>query len=318
MPRDKIAIAGVGALACWYGARLSEYHDVTLIGRWPEQIAALQRDGLRIRIPDGEMPDREEHIPALKATDDPASIEPVDWALILTKSPKTAQAASDIAPILKPDGLAVTLQNGLGNFETLAAAVGMARAAVGVSLWGVTVIEPGVIRVVTPTAMTTIATRPEIEQQVRRFKSVMDAALLLTDIVPDLAGLQWRKLAINAAINPLTALLRVRNGQLLDSPAAREIMDAAAHEVAAVAAAAGIALDGLNAGQVAAQVAQDTAQNRSSMLQDVTRGAPTEIDAICGAVVRAGEKVGVTTPVNRLLYQMIKAVEDTYADSTHD
>ena len=102
MPGDRIAIAGVGALACLFGARLSAHADVTLIGRWPEQIAALRQTGLWIRAPEAESPADAEHISPMQATDDPASSGPVDFALILTKSPKTAQAAQDVAQMLKP------------------------------------------------------------------------------------------------------------------------------------------------------------------------------------------------------------------------
>jgi 2-dehydropantoate 2-reductase len=123
----------------------------------------------------------------------------------------------------------------------------------------------------------------------------------------------WGKLAINAGINPLTALLRVPNGALLESTWARGIMGQAAHEVAAVAAARGIILPFEDAAARAEEVARQTAANRSSMLQDVLRSVPTEIEAICGAVIRAGEAARIETPANRMLYNLIKAVEESYS-----
>ncbi len=120
----------------------------------------------------------------------------------------------------------------------------------------------------------------------------------------DIAPTVWRKLAVNCAINPLTAYLGVPNGRLLDDPQTIALLHAAAAEVAAVAAALGIPLDA-DVAALAEAVAARTAANRSSMLQDTDRGAPTEIDAINGAVVRAGEAVGVETPVNTALWQAI-------------
>ena len=130
-------------------------------------------------------------------------------------------------------------------------------------------------------------------------------------VAEDVDALLWGKLAVNAAINPLTALLRVPNGALLESPWAREVMRRAAGEVAAVAAARGIRLPFDDAGAQAEQVARQTALNRSSMLQDVLRGAESEIEAINGAVMRAAESAGVDVPANRLLYALVKALDET-------
>jgi 2-dehydropantoate 2-reductase len=121
-------------------------------------------------------------------------------------------------------------------------------------------------------------------------------------------SLVWGKLVVSAAINPLTALLRVPNGELLERPAARRRMAGLAQETAAVAAALGIRLPFDDPAAAAEEVARQTAGNRSSMLQDVERGAPTEIDAICGAVVRLGESAGVATPLNRRIWRQVKAL----------
>jgi 2-dehydropantoate 2-reductase len=128
----------------------------------------------------------------------------------------------------------------------------------------------------------------------------------------------WGKLAINAAINPLTALLQVPNGELLERPTAQALMGSAAAEVAAVAAARGVQLPYADPPAAAQEVARRTAANYSSMLRDIQRGAPTEIDAICGAIVRAGEQAQVPTPVNRTLWQLVKALANGSAGSEAD
>jgi 2-dehydropantoate 2-reductase len=127
-------------------------------------------------------------------------------------------------------------------------------------------------------------------------------------IVENAQSLVWGKLVVNAAINPLTALLRITNGELLERPSAREMMGRLALEAAQVAQAENIPLPFADPIAAAEDVARKTAANRSSMLQDVLRGAPTEIDAICGAVVRKAEKHMIDTPVNRVCWQLVKAL----------
>lgn len=119
----------------------------------------------------------------------------------------------------------------------------------------------------------------------------------------NIEGVIWGKLIINAGINPLSALLNQPNGFLADDPAARATMIAAAREAAAVARALGIDLPYDDPAAAVVEVARQTAENISSMLQDVRRGAATEIDAITGAVIRLGAAVGVATPVNQNLYK---------------
>ncbi|MCD4684867.1 MAG: 2-dehydropantoate 2-reductase [Anaerolineae bacterium] len=291
-------------MGCLIGARLSAHADVTLIGHWPEQRAALRDAPLRVI----ELDDRE-HDVRLRAVDDVDDVGPVDVALILTKTPKTETAADQVARILAANGIAITLQNGLGNQAILARTLGAERVTLGVTTLGAALDGPGVLRAGGDGA-TYFATRPEIAPAVSDIAGVFEDAGLHTVLVDEVASLVWGKLAVNAAINPLTALLRVPNGALLASPRALHVLHLAANEVAAVAAAQEIVLPFDNAAQQAAHIAHLTARNRSSMLQDVTRGVRTEIDAINGAVVRTGEALAVSTPVNRLLYELVKALED--------
>jgi 2-dehydropantoate 2-reductase len=127
-------------------------------------------------------------------------------------------------------------------------------------------------------------------------------------IAEDAQSLIWGKLVINAAINPLTALLQVPNGELLARPNARKIMASLANETAEVAAAEHVHLPFSNPVSAAEDVARKTAKNHSSMFQDVRRGAPTEIDAICGAVTRRAELHGIKTPYNRACWKLVRAL----------
>ncbi|MEZ4769664.1 MAG: ketopantoate reductase C-terminal domain-containing protein [Caldilineales bacterium] len=141
---------------------------------------------------------------------------------------------------------------------------------------------------------------------------MLDAAGFETRAAADVDGLLWSKVVINAAINPLTALLRVPNGELLARTDARALMAEAALEAAAAGRARGLHLTFEDPVLAAEEVARRTAANHSSMFQDILRGAPTEIDAICGAVVEAGEQTGVPSPVNRTLWRLVRAAVDSY------
>lgn len=302
-PTIRIAIFGVGALGCLFGARLTPHTDVTLVGHWPQQLAALRRDSLRIVGTDTRIP--------LTATGDPACLQPVDVALILTKANGTQRAAREAASILMPDGIAVTLQNGLGNLEIVAAAVGAARAVQGVTAMGASTRgEPGMLY---PggSGPTHLAATPSTRPQVEALAALLQHAGLETHVMEDVAGLVWGKLVVNAAINPLTALLRCPNGALLDSAWARDLLRDAARETAAVAAERGITLPYPDPVEQVEAVARATAANQSSMLSDVLRGAPTEIDTINGAVVRDGIAAGIPTPVNATLHRLVRALETT-------
>jgi 2-dehydropantoate 2-reductase len=143
---------------------------------------------------------------------------------------------------------------------------------------------------------------------------LLTRAGMATDVADDIEPHIWLKLAVNCAINPLSALLRMPNGDLLAEPEPYRTLARAASEVGAVSAANGI---DLAADPVAAteEVARRTAANRSSMLQDLERGAPTEVDALNGAVVRAARDLGIPTPVNEYLWRQVLDQEDRMLDA---
>jgi 2-dehydropantoate 2-reductase len=138
---------------------------------------------------------------------------------------------------------------------------------------------------------------------------LLQKAGFLVEVVPDPVSLLWGKLVINAAINPLTALLRVTNGALLERPAARELMREASLEAASVARMQGITLPYPDPVLAVEEVARNTSANVSSMLQDVLRGTITEIDSINGAIVRIGEQLGVPTPIHRMFWQLVSSLD---------
>jgi 2-dehydropantoate 2-reductase len=127
-------------------------------------------------------------------------------------------------------------------------------------------------------------------------------------MVDNVQSLVWGKLVVSSAINPLTALLRVNNGGLLDHPFARALMGELALETSAVANKLGIVLPFASPERATEEVARQTAGNFSSMLQDILRGAPTEIDAINGSVVHLAQESDILVPVNRTVWSLVKAI----------
>ncbi|MEZ4593945.1 MAG: ketopantoate reductase family protein [Chloroflexota bacterium] len=299
----RVAIIGIGAMGCLFGARLSQVTQVTLLGHWPAQLTALHEHGLRFIGPDG----RSQTIP-LAATSNPQTAVPADLALILVKSHQTTQAAKLAQQVLSPSGVALTLQNGLGNLEQVTAVMGQNRANLGITSEGAALLEPGVLRHA-GSGHTTLADSSETAVPPQKIVELFQAAGFATSLSATVDGLVWGKLAVNAGINPLTAVLQVPNGFLAENPVARELMALAAQEVAAVAAAQHIPLPFADAAAQALAVAQATAANHSSMRQDLANGRPTEIGAICGAVVAAGQRLGVATPVNLVLQTAVRQAE---------
>lgn len=299
-----LLIAGSGAMACLFAARLSAAGvPVAILANWKAGLEAIRRNGVHLVEADGS--ERAFRVPVIDAQ---ASGERLDiqsrYALVLVKSWQTGRTARQLAGRLAEDGLALTLQNGLGNREALAEILGEQRVALGVTTAGATMLAPGRVRPAGK-GLVTLSVGPHLEP----LANLLRSAGFEVEHAPDAIALLWGKLVINAAINPLTALLGVPNGELLERETARLLLAAVACEAAAVASAQGIGLPYPDPVQAAENVARGTAANYSSMLQDVRRGTPTEVDAICGAIVAAGQRAGVPTPVNRTLWQLVKALE---------
>jgi 2-dehydropantoate 2-reductase len=296
---NKILIVGTGALATLFAARLTQAkYQVTMLGTWREGIHALQKDGARLVDAKG----RERRF-SVRATSDPRECAGATQVIVLVKAWQTERVARQLRECLADDGLVLTLQNGLGNRETLTRDLGQGRVALGSTTTGATLLGPGLVKA-GGEGIVSLEQNPAL--------GPMEEALRLAGFnvqrVDDPESLIWGKLVINAAINPLTALLRVKNGELLRRPFAREVMTALARETAQIARAENISLPFDDPVARAEDVAHRTAANTSSMLQDVLRGAPTEIDAICGAVVRAAEKHKLGAPVNWTCWQLVKAL----------
>jgi 2-dehydropantoate 2-reductase len=298
-PPSSILIIGSGSMACLFAARLSAAGvSVTMLVGWPAGLQALRQEGVTIVESDGEGRSF-----SVQVTESPLDCRGARYALVLVKSWQTERAARQLVDCLATDGVALTLQNGIGNREKLSRLLGGQRVALGVTTIGANLLEPGRVRPAGE-GVISLGAHPLMGQ----LAVILRSGGFLVEMSPDPSGLLWGKLVINAAINPITALLGITNGELLERLPARVLLAAVAREAAAVAVAQGVRLPYPDPAVAVETIARRTASNRSSMLQDVSRGAPTEIDAICGAIVEAGERTGVPTPLNRTLWQLVNAL----------
>ncbi|MCU0241362.1 MAG: ketopantoate reductase family protein [Vicinamibacteria bacterium] len=300
--RPTWAVIGSGAMASVFAARLARANAVTteMVGSWDAAIAAIRRDGIRVEAGRGGWQTSvtiHDYIAA------PAAF--FDVALVLVKSFQTARVLPWLARILKADGLAVTLQNGADNREMLTRSLGEKRVAWGVIYGGATALAPGSVREVAAPRVT-LASDFSPGRDLSGVKSVLDAAGCPCEITPDGARVFWHKLAVNCAINPLGWLHGRTNGELVRDPAIVKILRHAATEVGAVARAQGVELGPALADEVC-EVALRTAANRCSMLQDADRCAPTEIDSLCGWLLKQAERYNINTPTIRGLYEHVSA-----------
>ncbi|MFI5180641.1 MAG: ketopantoate reductase family protein [Thermoanaerobaculia bacterium] len=291
-----MTIVGTGALATLVAARLGASGPVTVLGSWGPALEALSAFGAVVDS------DGVSCVSRVTATSDPAAAAGTRVAFVLVKSHRTAEAARLVRRCLAPEGVAVTLQNGLGNVETLSDAVGPARVVAGSAEVGATLLGPGRARHAGGNRI-----RLEEHSRAGEVARLLSAGGFEVEVGGTAAEILWEKLAATAPLLPLTALLGVANGEVLDRPSAA-LLAMAAEELYAVAAAAGIPLPAGRPEAVARRVAESTASNLSSMLTDVRRGVPTEVDAINGAVVRTARALGLAVPVNETLWRAVHAL----------
>jgi 2-dehydropantoate 2-reductase len=324
----KICIIGAGAMGSLLGFYLCQHAEVWLLDRWQAHVDTINARGLRCER------DGAEHVRHPRAVVAPADIGACDAALVLVKAHATAWAAEQARVLLKSQmrdwrlestkqspishlesppypsrTLIITLQKGVGNREILAAALGEGRVGQGVTSLGATLLGPGHVRHAGH-GTTLFGTAPD-RAGMAALADLFAASGLPAELSDDLEAVVWGKLVVNAGINALTALLRVPNATLAENPAVRSLVSRAIAEAAAVASARGVSLPYHDPLQHVLQVARATGANRSSMLQDALRGSPTEIATINGAVAREGRRLGVPTPVNELLAELVAALDAT-------
>ena len=299
--RVNIVVFGAGAMGSFFGGLLSRRNHVTLVCR-KEHADAVRKAGLRIT---GKT--------SLVARPDVATtmagVKNADLVLVSTKAYDTESATRALRRFAK-NPVWITLQNGPDNAALLAKVA--KHVVAGVTSHGVTFLRPGEIRHagIGETAIGGFA--GVAGEDLVRIQDLFDEAGIRTRIATDVRRDLWLKAVVNAGINPVAAITRLRNGYLATMPMLAAATAALCTEAAAVARAEGFDLGDREAVELAMKVARRTRDNRASMLQDVERGRRTEIDAITGAILRSAERHRLPVPLNALMYSLIRGLERSY------
>jgi 2-dehydropantoate 2-reductase len=309
----KIAIVGPGAIGCLLGGLLSRAgHEVWLIDRRPERAALLDRRGVSISGVGGDFN------AAVRATASPTEAGIAELIIVAVKSYDTAAAAQAAQSLVGAQTTVLTVQNGLGNVEALQSQLGADRVVAGVTSLGATRLGPGQVQHAGrgPTVIGELDGR--VTDRLKETAGALSSTGLEVETTTDVVSALWGKLAVNAGINAVATLARLRNGGVVQSESLLGLLRSAVREVEAVAGAKRIELPEPDMAAQAEEVCRRTADNTNSMLQDVRQRRRTEVEAINGAVVREGAAVGVATPVNAVLVALIHGLEETYQNQETD
>jgi 2-dehydropantoate 2-reductase len=265
-------------------------------------VRAIQKNGVRLREVDGKS--KRVRVRARKG---PARLTGVEVLVVAVKSYDTRTIAVTYRGRVPSEATILTLQNGLGNVETLSASLRNELLA-GSTTEGALSLGPGSV-LHTGKGLTIIGDPQGTNGEAcSRVRVAFESAGFRTRISSNIRGVLWTKAIVNAAINPLSSLTKLPNGALLKNADLLEIAQKAILEGIAVSRAAGIKLSG-DPRKLWRRILLSTGANRSSMLQDIERGKMTEIRQLNGALVAFGEKARIKTPVNSILTKLVMGLE---------
>jgi len=312
----RAAIIGAGSMGSLFGGYLADAWDVCLYSRNQGYVAAVSENGLIMTQGDKRW------VKKIEVTNDPVKIKPCDVAIIYVKGTGTEKAIQDaMVSCVTPETLVVTLQNGIGNVEIIQKYLPADQIAYGFSVLTSDLKAPGHIELTTlnmvPTYVTpmTEKARPKLKQLVDTLNKVGLESYISDDIDEKI----WRKLLINCSENTLCAILKVNVTELMiTTPESIEIGKQIIYEVSDVARAKGINITRQEALQHVINVTNSVPGHVPSMVFDIGNKKPTEIDVLNGAVVAEGKRLGIPTPINEVVMNMIKALEKNYhSESVH-
>lgn len=304
----KIVIVGAGAMGSLFGGLLANSgNHVSLIDIWKEHIECINKKGLLIKGID-----EDKYIRINAFTNVKEIKEKPDLIIVFVKSYHTENAAREVLPLLKKDTSVLTLQNGLGNIDILSKYLGSKGIIAGTTSYGSTILAPGSILLGGSGTTCIGELNGSITKRIKDIAEMFNKAGIITEITQNVLGLIWTKLIINVGINALGVLLRVKNGELIQGEFPQKIQKALVEEAVLLAKKKNIKLIHKDMVKQVAAVCEQTKDNVNSMLQDVLKKRKTEIDFINGAIVNDGKYLNVSTPVNQVITDLIKSIEEKY------
>jgi len=301
----RIAIMGVGGVGGPFGAALAAAgHDVTFIARG-EHLEAIQRDGLHV------VGTRTISVDPARATDDPASVEPVDVVLFTVKLWDVEQAGAAIRPLLRPDTAVIALQNGVDAEERLSGVLGSGHVMGGVAEISATIEAPGRIRLFSDYARLKFGELDASDSaRGQAFLNACRDADIEAYFMDDIQKALWEKFIMLAPVSGLTAVTRATFGDIRTDPDIRPHLVAAIEEAVAVGRAKGVNLDADVVDTILSFVDVLPADGTASMAIDLQRGNRLELPWLSGAVARLGRELDVPTPVHSFIYAALKLHQD--------
>ena len=301
----RIVIVGPGAMGCLYAFLLTRAgYEAWLLDNSEERAEQIRAQGLKI---EGENGDCQLQFPRIRAC--AREIGSADLILFFVKAYDTAAALHSAQELVAANTILLTLQNGIGNAETLRKAYPHNAIVAGTTAQGATLLGCGHIRHAGAGETVIGGIDENSAFHAKLIRDLFMSAYIPAEIAEDVTGILWGKLLVNCGINPLTAIMKITNGQLPEIPDLCEVMRRAVGEGGAIAQAAGITLPYSDPAARVIEVCAATASNRSSMLQDLEAGRKTEIDYLNGALVNKAREAGLAAPANSFLTHLVKALE---------
>lgn len=301
----KIAIMGTGGVGGYYGGLLAQAgHEVTFIARGAH-LSALREKGLQVRSVFGDF-----RVSPVSATDQPAQAGPVELVIFATKTYHTDDAAHLIKPMVGPDTMVVSFQNGVDAADRIGQIVGMEHLLGGATWLSAAIEEPGVIGQYSQFRRIAVGELDgKITPRAETLREVFQSTGATVELVPNIEQILWTKFVFISAISALGGLTRVTMGEYRDVPEARAVLTEAIREVVAVAQAKEVALAPDIVSSTLQFIDGSAANIKPSMQRDLEAGRMSELESLVGVVVRLGAKSGAATPVMNLAYAVLKPGE---------
>ncbi len=303
-----VLVYGAGAVGGYFGGLLARGGaDVTFVARGAN-LDALRTRGLTIALSAETL-----RIAPVRAVADPVEAPRADVVLVCVKSYDTPVAAAALRPVVGPETIIVSLQNGVENEAVIARTLGLPPLLIALSRIGVELTAPAHVAYSGRGEIVFGEPTGEESPRARRFADLLAAAGVPHQLRRDIRVHAWEKLAWNAAFNAVTTLADVTVAEVTTHPATRDLIVRAMIEVDAVATASGVPVRRARLETVLADSQSGLADFPTSMLQDRRRGRRLEYDAINGAVVRAAAPAGIAVPLNRTFVALLARLDASAA-----
>ncbi|MDP8260269.1 MAG: 2-dehydropantoate 2-reductase [Candidatus Gygaella obscura] len=303
----KILVVGPGAIGCLVAFSLKKKkHDVWLLDKDEKRAALLNKNGITVETANGKGNIK------IKVITNSKEIKKIDFIFICVKSFDTKKATQAIKHLANDNVSVVSMQNGIGNVESIQDVIESDNIMVCVTSIGSTLLAAGHVRLAGKGDSFLGRVDKEISVSMKKVRELLITAGFNTKISKDIKGLLWSKLIINVGINPVSAITGLSNGGLLDFEGSKHLMRQAVTEAVRVVKRKRIKLIYDDPLAKVESVCEATANNISSMLQDVKAKKRTEIDYLNGVIIRYAQELNINVPVNRILVDLVKTIESSY------